>query len=312
MADQRAIERLAANQHGVFSATQLREAGFNRHAVQRKLASSRWVQLDYRVFGVASAPSTWERQMWVAILSRPTASVGGRSAAYMHGLRGFAQGRPVIVVPGSSNARSEVARIIRAEHYPELKTVNVAGFPVTSVAETIVCLASELGPGHLESVFDDAMLAHKLDLHDVGAILEREIGRRRRGIVRVRNLFEEKGEDAPTLDASYLEGMLEQLINRGPLPVWDREHPVLLSGRRSRVDLFIPEWQLVVEVDGRSWHARTDAFELDRERDNQLASRGIQVLRFTFRMLKEDPDACFEIILATGHARSVGTEVERA
>lgn len=312
MPDQHAIDKLAARQHGVFGAYQLREAGFNRHAVQRKLASASWIHLDYRVFGVASAPPTWERQIWVAVLSRRRAVVGGRSAAYMHALRGFPQGRPVIVVPGSSNARSEVARVIRAEHYSELKIVEVAGFPTTSVAETIVCLAAELGPSHLESVFDDALLAHKLDLFEMGVILVREIGRRRRGIVRVRNLFEEKGENAPTPDASYLEGMLEQLLHRSPLPAWEREHPVLLSGQRSRVDVFIPDWQLVVEVDGRSWHARTEAFETDRERDNQLASRGIQVLRFTYHMLKKDPDACLETILATGHIRSVRTEVERA
>ncbi len=117
MGDSRRIDRFASRQHGVFSASQARAAGFDKHAVARKLASGEWRQLDYRVFALASAAATWERQMWVAILSRPKAVVGGRAAAYLHGFRGFSSTKPVIVVPGSSNARSAVAKIIRAEYF---------------------------------------------------------------------------------------------------------------------------------------------------------------------------------------------------
>ena len=42
-----------------------------------------------------------------------------------------------------------------------------------------------------------------------------------------------------------------------------------------------PDWNLVIEADGRNWHARVEDFEEDRRRDNELATRGIQVLRFT-------------------------------
>jgi very-short-patch-repair endonuclease len=42
-----------------------------------------------------------------------------------------------------------------------------------------------------------------------------------------------------------------------------------------------PDWNLVIEADGRHWHARVEDFEEDRRRDNELATRGIQVLRFT-------------------------------
>ena len=49
---------------------------------------------------------------------------------------------------------------------------------------------------------------------------------------------------------------------------------------------------------------RVDGFETDRIRDNELATKGIQVLRFTYRMLELDPDGCLATILTTGQVRS--------
>ena len=48
-----------------------------------------------------------------------------------------------------------------------------------------------------------------------------------------------------------------------------------------------------VEADGRRWHARNEDFENDRRRDNALLRRGIRVIRFTYRMLKDDLEGGF-------------------
>lgn len=65
-----------------------------------------------------------------------------------------------------------------------------------------------------------------------------------------------------------------------------------------------PDWNLVIEADGRNWHARVEDFEEDRRRDNELATRGVQVLRFTYRMLKADPGGCLVTMRAVGLVRS--------
>jgi very-short-patch-repair endonuclease len=72
----------------------------------------------------------------------------------------------------------------------------------------------------------------------------------------------------------------------------------------SRVDVYVEAWRLVIEADGRNWHARVEAFETDRHRDNQLALQGIQVIRLTYRMIKEDPQGCLETIRGVGRVRS--------
>jgi very-short-patch-repair endonuclease len=304
MGDTRKIDRLASRQHGVFSGSQARGAGFDKHAVARKLASGDWRQLDYRVFALASASPTWERQLWVALLSRPQAVVGGRAAAYLHRFDGFPRTKPVIIVPGSSNARSQIARVIRAEHYDELEVVRVRGFPVTSVAETLLTLAGQFAPSAFERVVDDVVLSGKVEVGQLSRVVDRDEGRRRRGIVLLRDMVSDRLPDAPSHDSSYLERMLERLLAKAALPPWSREHPFSINGRACRADVFIAAWRLVIEADGRNWHARVDAFEEDRRRDNELATRGIQVVRLTYRMLKSDPQGCLETIRAVGRVRS--------
>jgi very-short-patch-repair endonuclease len=55
------------------------------------------------------------------------------------------------------------------------------------------------------------------------------------------------------------------------------------------VDFFWPEQALIVEVDGYGAHGSRSAFELDRDRDAQLAVLGLMVVRFTWRQLTERP-----------------------
>lgn len=304
MGDSRTIDRFAIRQHGVFSGSQARVAGFDKHAVARKLASGEWRQLDYRVFALASATPTWERQMWVALLSRPHAVLGGRSAAFLHGFKDFTRTKPSIVVPGSSNARSKIATVIRAEHYEDLEIVRVRGFPVTSISDTLLTLVGELSPMRFEQLFDDLLLSGKLRLDKLERVVGREQGRRRRGIVLLRDLLDDRSPTAPSHDSSYLQGKLEVLLAKAGILDWTREYPFSLGGKACRVDVYIPEWRLVIEADGRNWHARVEDFEEDRRRDNELAKRGIQVIRLTYRMLKSDPAGCLDTILAVGRVRS--------
>ena len=54
-----------------------------------------------------------------------------------------------------------------------------------------------------------------------------------------------------------------------------------------RVDLLIGE-RLVIELDGREFHADDDHFEIDRARDAKLSIRGFRVLRFSYNQVMHD------------------------
>lgn len=56
-----------------------------------------------------------------------------------------------------------------------------------------------------------------------------------------------------------------------------------------RADFVWRAQRLVLEVDSRTFHATTRAFETDRLRDQRLTRNGWRVIRVTRRQLERDP-----------------------
>ena len=154
----------------------------------------------------------------------------------------------------------------------------------------------------MSGILEDVLLARKVAIGDFYPILDREAGSP--WVAVLEKLVIDHSTTAPSTDASYLEARLEKLLNGAALPSWERESPFTIRGRNARVDVFIPDWLLVIEADGRAWHGRQVDMEADRRRDAWLASQGIQVIRLTYSMISEDPDGCLATILSAGAHRS--------
>lgn len=56
------------------------------------------------------------------------------------------------------------------------------------------------------------------------------------------------------------------------------------------LDIAFERQRLACEIDGRETHETVDAFETDRVRQNLLVLAGWTVVRFTWKMLTEEPD----------------------
>jgi very-short-patch-repair endonuclease len=71
---------------------------------------------------------------------------------------------------------------------------------------------------------------------------------------------------------------------------FEQEYPVRIGRRRwcYYLDFFIPDWNLVIEVDGTYWH-RTDAEKKrDARKDKRLAKLGFIVKRITEVEVNQD------------------------
>ncbi len=164
MRDTSRLNATVRKQHGVFSRKQALEFGFDRSAIFRAIDNGAWVRLDQSVYALASAPSTWERQLSAALLGHPEAFVGHRSAAHLLGFRDMAKTRPTIVVPEGANRRSPLARVIESDQFDLISTTVIRGFRVSTAPETFLSLGADVQVGLLEPIFDDAVLSGKLDL----------------------------------------------------------------------------------------------------------------------------------------------------
>lgn len=299
MGDLRALNAFAASQAGAFNVTQARLAGFSSGAVHHRLEHGMWRRLDDSVYASASSAETWQQRLWAAVLSRDRAVITHAPAAALLGLPGLGKPPPVILIPRHGNTRSEISRVLESDQFERISTTTVEGIPVTTMPETILAMARDTDRTALENVFDQALVSGILDLRAMSKTIDREAGRRTPGTPLLRRLTSSRRPGAPTKSSSYLERLLERVLSDPAVPEWSREVEFLLDGQPSRVDVYFARARLVVEADGRNWHTKQLDFEADRRRDNALAARGIQVLRFTYDMLAIEPRTCRQQVIAT-------------
>lgn len=255
--------------------------------------------MDDSVYALASAPSSWQQTLWVAHLSRPQAALTHWTACRLLGLTDIRRSDPAILVPRGSNTRSAIARVYESDEFDQVAVTTVDRLPVTTMPETLFLLARDVASEVLVRVFDQALVAGKLDLQAMAITIDREAGRRTPGAPLLRELTTSRRPTAPAQSSSYLERLLASILQDPRLPPWTPEYEFALDGIPARVDVYVPAARLVIEVDGRNWHTRGEDFETDRRRDNALAARGIQVLRFTYEMLTGEADRCLEQTVAT-------------
>jgi hypothetical protein len=302
--DMEGVDALFAAQHGVVSLEQALAAGMSGRRIRHLVATGRWQLRSRGVYAVASAPRTWEQDLMAAVVGRPAAVVSGRSAAALHRFPGFIpRGVPQITIPCDSSTGPAVAGVTRSIYFSALSVVEVGGIPATSPAETVFGVMNVAGVDRLERIVDAVLVADSTAVTELLDILDRVEKDRLRGIRKLRPILQERLTDDHVPNESELEHRLDLVLNHPAVPVAVRQHPLPWAPHtRHRVDRFIPAWGMIVEADGRAWHARAEDFERDRERDNLAAASGIAILRFTARML-EDPVRCRRWVLDAARSR---------
>jgi hypothetical protein len=87
------------------------------------------------------------------------------------------------------------------------------------------------------------------------------------------------------------------------IPRCEQQYRLVLPVRPVRLDAAWPEVTLAVELDGAAFHGSQEARERDLRRDAALAALGWVVLRFSYRRLRREPEACRAEILAAYRRR---------
>lgn len=171
------------------------------------------------------------------------------------------------------------------------------------MAETILTLSFRESGAVIERIIDDRIAARALEVTDFDPIFERLYKARMRGLPMLRGIVAARDHEAYQPPTNELERLLYDLLESDELPGYERQLPIQYPSLAATVDAYIPSWRLIAEADGRRWHTRKADFEKDRARDNAAAAAGLIVVRFTYRMLRDDPDACLQTLLQTGRWR---------
>lgn len=286
--DDREIAALADRQHGVVATWQLTALGLTYDDIRYRARIGRLHRIHRGVYAVGYRTLTPKGHRMAAVLAYgPDAVLSHRSAA-AHWDIGQPSWKIDVTTPSSRRSRKGI-RAHQATLHPEDITVH-DGIPITTVARTILDLAAHLNQDQLTRLIEDADRKERFDLK----ALDQAIARRPHapGIGRVKAVLAAYRGPADT--RSKLERDFRALVLKAGLP--EPQYNVVVEGLT--VDVYWPEWKLVVELDGEPYHNNPRAYENDRIRDAILQKADLRVLRVTGDRLDNEPASVVDDVLA--------------
>jgi very-short-patch-repair endonuclease len=206
------------------------------------------------------------------------------------------------VAAPDANVRNPLATVHR---YSDALMTTLFGLRITTRAQTFFDIARRVGFDRLEGALDQELLAERVTIEELDERRRFYERTRRPGLPTMRALLEERRAGGWMPPESELERRTDKLLRRlkgSPTIIRQASFPWLKRGL-GRVDRYLPDDHVVIEIDGRRWHARLHDFDEDRWRDNLVVSHGLIPLRFTYAHVTAKPTEVIQIIEQTRRLR---------
>lgn len=252
-------------------------------------------QLDYAIRtgrlesilpGIYTAPKpTWQARIRAADAFRPGCIITGAAAA-------LALWWPEVPISAVSVAVTNVIepqypgfRWERRTLSPDLVT-EVDGLRFVHPAVSVLDLIPLLGG----AVIDEALRRRAVSLEALWQAMRAQRGRP--GNRQCARLL----HDSRNEPWSPAERKAHVLLRAARIHGWRANHCIVVNGVNHWVDIAFPKQQLVVEIDGWTYHGGQVAFVDDRWRYARLGAHGWPVLPFAASALDDDPDEFIRLV----------------
>ena len=268
--------RLFATQHGVVSRAQVLAAGITPRMIDRRLQGGEWRRVHPGVYALTSAPTTWHHRVMAASLAT-SGLASHRSAARLWGLDLPGEDRVDVTIEGTARVSARGVRVHRTRAFEPADRATVEGIACTSVARTLLDLASVLPADELEAALDSALRERLTAV----AYLERRLQTKgRRGGETLRRLLSDRTGERPS--ESRREAELCRLLVAAGLPRPVRQFELRHGNTLlARFDLAWPDAQIAVEFQSYRHHFGRQAWRRDVARANRVTAAGWIVLMAT-------------------------------
>ena len=281
----RTARRIGSNQGGVLSRRQLYALGITRWEIRGEVRSGRWQLVGDQSVGLHNGELSDEGHRWAAVFQGgPRACLDGSSSLIASGLERYVEGKIRVSVPRGARVRRNRRYNIRQTRRWTAGDVVGTGIPRTRV-EVATLRAGLWAHTDKQAAYVVTLVAQQ------GLATPEQLGLEMLRIRRDkrRTLLHAVVNDL--LDGARSLGELDvgrELRRRG-LPPPTRQ--VLRKDARGRyyLDLYWPEWKLVVEIDGIH-HTWAENVVGDALRQNALSLEGDTVLRLPLLGLRLRPD----------------------
>jgi hypothetical protein len=302
---------LANRQGGAFSFAQAIRMGFTRPTISRRLKRGAWRRLTPGVYTFGGTPDSRLLALWAAILA-----VGGdavlthETAALLHGAERLPELPITLTNPHRWHHRLDGLLVHQINDLIASHRTTWQQLPVSTPARSVVELGATSSSATVGRVADDLVRAGRTSYGAIASVLAHVARPGKPGVTEVSAVLEER-VDGYVPPASELERALFATLDAGGLPAPTRQLP--LPGRgpiRGIADAGYLDAQIILEADGRRWHARVAAARADRARDAQVARAGWIALRFVYEQIIDDPAGVCAAVQETREVRL--TQLRRA
>jgi hypothetical protein len=278
--------------------------GGNHSLVRRRLRAGRWLRRAPAVIGLADYAHGPRSDLWAALLDADEQAMACHEAAgALHELGKFRLGEPAVLVPHGSHHVATLGTVHQTRKMPN--AVLLGGIPTTPIVRTILDLAATRTPLALGRLVDEVGVRRPGDLDAIVRGHEWMVRTRRAGSLALGQALH--GRTHGYVPArSELERLLDVII--ATLPVTPPRREVDLPNRQQlphRVDRLFEDQRIIIEGDGRLWHARMAAMEEDKRRDRRALLLGYSTVRYSWHELQDEAAAVRAELLELLVRRSV-------
>lgn len=303
-ADLAAISELASGQDGLVGIDQALELGLTRRQLDRARRDGLVERLHPGVLRLTAAPASRRQLVRGGVLqTSPHGRATHESALALRGVT-HVPFSVVVTVPPAARHQHRGIRVHRHDDLADEHCAEVHGIPTTTVERAVVDVSCVLSTAHLEDLVDRLTITARRT--SIGALQRtlRQVNRRgRAGIGRMVEVLDRRRPADPT-PRSRLERLADDVLAGAGLPRPQHEYP--LPGTppgAGMVDRAWPEALLILEVDGRPWHARERDMARDRARDRAAAGAGWVTLRVLDEEVVAVPDLVRADVVTTYRTR---------
>ncbi len=278
---------LASKRFGLILRSAAREAGLSSFSCRARVNAGEWLEPFPGVYFVGSVIPDAVRLIAACWWVGSDALVSHSSAAGLHRFA-FEPASQELHLSTTRHVFKVGVRDVVVHSRRQLAGYDRAlagNVPVTSEERTMLDLCATVPLAEAEILLEDLLNRRRIFEWQLRAMTSRLTGCH--GVKALGKLMELRGKaEAPA--GSALEVRFIQLLRKYGLPRPARQVSLGSGPNRQRVDFYWEAARIVVEVDGRSGHAREKTWRLDVRRRTSLQAGGTRVLVFTYR------EICFE------------------
>jgi hypothetical protein len=279
------VQDLADRQYGVVSRAQLVAIGVGESAVSRWTRNGRLQRIHHGVYAVGHRRIRREGWWQAGLL------LGGLDARLAHwtsvscwALVQHSRTTVHIVGAGRRGTTTPGVHAHRTKLHPD-DCATCDGFPVTSVARTMIDVADDATADQLGEMLDAALRLRLYDARAMTDAVDRAHGRR--GLAKLLPALTAMGDESVRFRSTTERRVRDRLVAAGlPRPLVNQ--PVDKGdGSHYELDLLWPASRLNVEIDGPQ-HLLPHQRSKDAARDRWLRARGYAVRRFPVERVDHD------------------------